>query len=822
MKAWTVLLEACWIVMMAANAYPVEAAPAEMEEAHQWASAKFEGVVRSEPPQAGIEVVSNHGVVQPNARGGKPMHLGGKEFTRGLYCHAPSQLVIRLPGPGKTFEAIAGIDSNDQTSGGRGSVVYSIHVRDGEIWKSETVREGMPGIPVSVDLGGEQVFSLEVGDGGDGISCDQADWLDAKATLQDGTVLWIGDLPIQGLERHGYTLDPFFSFTYGGRPSRELLPTWQVQRNTVPEGQRILYTLNYADPETGLAIECAGVRYGEFPTVEWVLHFRNTGKADTPIIENIQALDTRFERGADGEFLLHHFVGSVCAPNDYQPLETPLGPNAKKHVATTGGRPTNSDMPYFNIEMRGEGIIAAISWAGQWAADFERDAGNGLRVAGGQELTHFVLHPGEAVRTPMTVLQFYKGDWVRAQNVWRQWMLAHNQPRPGGKPLQPQASICNGNHFAGLLTNATDEMFFIQRYIDAGIKAEYWWQDAGWYPNFGDWGSVGTWEIDTKRFPKGIRGVSDWCLTKDIKTIVWFEPERVTAGTWIAENHPEWVHGGKNGGLLKLGEPECRAWLTDHIDTLLTEQGIALYRQDFNIDPLAYWRANDSEDRQGITEIRHVEGYFAYWDELLRRHPDMLIDSCASGGRRNDLETLRRAVPLLRSDYTFEPVGEQCHTYGLSFWIPFNGTGFIDINTYLVRSLMAPEFTLGVDMRRTDLKLDLLRKLSEEWRQVADYYFGDYYPLTPYSLANDAWMAWQFNRPDLGEGIVQAFRRANSCFTAAAFPLRGLDPDARYTIRNLDEEGSKESTGRELLDTGLAISMPEKPCATVFVYKRVK
>ena len=62
------------------------------------------------------------------------------------------------------------------------------------------------------------------------------------------------------------------------------------------------------------------------------------------------------------------------------------------------------------------------------------------------------------------------------------------------------------------------------------------------------------------------------------------------------------------------------------------------------MEPLGFWRGNDPPDRQGITEIRHVEGLLAYWDELRRRHPEMPIDTCASGGRRNDLETLRRAV----------------------------------------------------------------------------------------------------------------------------------------------------------------------------------
>ena len=65
-----------------------------------------------------------------------------------------------------------------------------------------------------------------------------------------------------------------------------------------------------------------------------------------------------------------------------------------------------------------------------------------------------------------------------------------------------------------------------------------------------------------------------------------------------------------------------------------------MYRNDFNLDPLGFWRGADAPDRQGITEIRYVEGQYAIWDELLRRGiPGCAIDNCASGGRRIDLET---------------------------------------------------------------------------------------------------------------------------------------------------------------------------------------
>ena len=150
------------------------------------------------------------------------------------------------------------------------------------------------------------------------------------------------------------------------------------------------------------------------------------------------------------------------------------------------------------------------------------------------------------------------------------------------------------------------------------------------------------------------------------------------AGTWLATEHPDWILGGS---LLNLGNPEAFKWLVNHIDKIITDEGIDLYRQDYNIDPLPGWRSGDTKDREGITENKYVMGYLAYWDALLERHPGMLIDSCASGGHRNDLETMRRAIPLLRSDYLFEPVGQQGHTYGLSFWIPFHGTAYCPSNS---------------------------------------------------------------------------------------------------------------------------------------------
>jgi alpha-galactosidase len=621
-----------------------------------------------------------------------------------------------------------------------------------------------------------------------------------------------------------------FSFTYDGQPSAQLLAAWPAKAEDERlDERRTRRAILWTDPKTGLEVRCVAVDYADYPAVEWTVWFKSTGANTTPILENIQGLDTRFERAAGGEFVLHGIKGDSCTPDSYQPYDLPLPPNAHHRAAPHGGRGTNGAFPYYNIQSPGGGVLFAVGWPGQWATSFTRDATNGIRITAGQELTRFALKPGEAVRSPLIALLFWEGhDPVDAQNLWRRWMIAHNLPHTAdGRPPVPIYIFCSGGFFQGLRVSEASEKQFIDVLTRERIPIDYWWMDAGWYP-CKDWPQVGTWEPDAERFPAGIKAVSDYVRARRMKLILWFEPERVTAGTWIATNHPDWVLGGV---LLNLGNPEARTWLTDHVDRLIREQGIDLYRQDFNMDPLNFWRKNDAPDRQGITENLHVQGYLAYWDELRRRHPGMLIDSCASGGRRNDLETMRRAVPLLRSDYqAFDgnpayAAGNQGHTYGLSSWLPYYGHGVYrsprDM-AYYIRSHMSPSFGFCVDVRKPDIDWDQYRRLVAEWRRVAPCMLGDYYPLTPYNLAADRWIAWQFNRPQEGDGVVQAFRRDHCEAGAQTCRLRSLDPAVTYEVTNFDVEGSTKVSGKDLMDKGLTVEIKDKPGAAVIVYRRVQ
>lgn len=810
----------------------IKPTPAEQDVARTWTQTKLMGQTPTVTVQPHIQVIRNNDPVQLNGRHGKPLNLSGKKYTKGIYCHAVSRVIIHLGTPAKSFSAVVGVDSNEQTLPVKGSVHFVVSAGEKLLYSSPLMREGMPGLPVEVPLNGAADFILDVDDGGDGIACDQADWADAKVILANGQSIWLGEIPMDD-QQQILTTDPPFSFVYNGRPSSELLAIWPAQRGTKKlDSQRTQHTVAYTDPNSGLRVLCEGISYADYPAIEWVVKFRNDGSSDTAILENIQAINLPVGGFGSAPVSVHSTPGTTVQATDFQPLINPLAKGSKQSYAPSDGRPCGGAWPYYNLNGSSGGVILAVGWPGQWQADFVRGEDGAVQITAGQQLTHMKLQPGESVRTPLIAMLFYRGEWLRSQNLWRRWMLDHNLPRVEGKLPTPQFTPCSSHQFAEMTqADEASQKLFIDGYIKAGMKPDYWWMDAGWYPCDGNWPKTGTWEVDTKRFPNGLRAVSDYAHPKNVKIIVWFEPERVYQDTWLTINHPEWLltpNPATDGTpsksqtqLFNLGNPEAWNWLTNHIDGLIKSQGIDLYRQDYNVGPLSFWRGNDAADRQGITENHYVTGYLAYWDELRVRNPKMWIDSCASGGHRNDLETMRRAIPLLRSDYLFEPNSQQAHTYGLALWLPYFGTGTKSPDAYSIRSMMTLNIIGCWDIRSDQMDKKMIAKLLNQWRSVSGEMLGDFYPLTSYTLSAGDWMGWQFYTPEKGTGLVQIFRRSASPYISANMQLQGLEPEASYAVRNVDTGRVVRMNGKELMGTGLPVNIKQMPGTAWFSIKRL-
>jgi alpha-galactosidase len=754
---------------------------------------------------------------------GTPFQLGEKTYTNGLAFNSTKHILVHVGKPARAFTAEIGIENNDSTrqgaAQGLGSVTFHVLVGGKEVYASPVRRLKDGPLPLNVPLNGAVEFEIRVKDGGDGRGWDQGLWADAKVALEDGTTLLLQDLPTGG--------NPFgVSFKYGDAGSEQLLGKWaRKTEEKVLAANVVRREVTYTDPASGLEIRMQAEQFQDFPAVEWVVSLTNRGSADTPILENILAMDGVLPVPTTGEATLHWAKGGVASFDDFMPQTTVLKGGDKTHLQPGGGRSSNAVLPFFNVNGAQGGVVASIGWTGEWAAEFACDKAGQVGFKAGMARTHLKLHPGETIRTPRVLLLFYQGERWRGQNLLRQFILAHHRPKRNGEPLV--APITCGN-WGG--TRADVHMDNIQKFIQHELPIEYYWIDAEWY-GAGSWAAdVGSWGVNRKLYPEGFKPLSDALKATDRKLMVWFEPERVMKGTEWAKAHPEWMFDvGADTLLLNLGNKEACKFVTEYISQKIDEFGLGCYRQDFNMDPLGYWHAADAPDRQGMSEIRHIEGLYAFWDGLLAKHPDLIIDNCASGGRRIDLETTGRATPFWRTDGPRDAIAHQCHSYGLLAWVPLSAISQDrEGDTYEFRSSMCSALCINWDhsgdgpreKHPADFPYAWGKKVLDEYLTIRDFYYGDYYPLTNYSQATDVWMAYQLDRPESGKGLVVVLRRPESSYESARFCLQGLDPKASYRVTNLDDKQQTSLTGEELTRKGFAVSLESKPGTALLVYER--
>jgi hypothetical protein len=113
---------------------------------------------------------------------------------------------------------------------------------------------------------------------------------------------------------------------------------------------------------------------------------------------------------------------------------------------------------------------------------------------------------------------------------------------------------------------------------------------------------------------------------------------------------------------------------------------------------------------------------------------------------------------------------------------------------------------------------DWARKTLEQYLSIRDNYYGDYYPLTEYSQADDVWMVYQLDRPEAGEGLIVALRRPQCLDESARFGLHGLDPEAIYACTDLDTKKTIRLKGEALMREGLSIAIASRPGSALIEY----
>jgi alpha-galactosidase len=532
------------------------------------------------------------------------------------------------------------------------------------------------------------------------------------------------------------------------------------------------------------------------------------GKSDSQVVEHILPLDLEVKVAKGERAGLHFSNGGAAIPNAYQLYNQTLKPGSKATLSAGGGRPSDIRMPWYNLQWSDGGLLVAIGWSGQWVSQISRQ--DSVSLQAGMQYNRFRLHAGEELRTPRIVLTRWSGsDVFRGYNIGRHLLIAHYLRQIQDEIIFPPVSknaeyefMDMTNGLAGPTTHGEENQLEVIREA-AKLGVEVFWLDAHWFKGDFPFG-VGNWQFPIKNsvrssFPRGLRPLGDEAHQEGMKFILWYEPERVSAGTYVDREKRSWVIQlpKTNQRLFNLGLPEAREWMTRYLIESLKAFNVDICRVDFNIDPLPYWLGYDGADRRGVTEIRYVQGLYAMWDEIIRGKAGIWIDNCASGGRRIDIETCSRSIPLWRSDFNDNPkhksgdipaIADQVMTMGLSLYVPFHSGPVWRPEPYYWRSAMSAGNVIDWDIRpnpRTaqyDYNTNLTKKAVRECQSLRPYYLGDYYPLTRFDTDPRTWVGYEYVRPAEGDGFAVFFRRPESSQSSVGFELREIDLSKRYVV----------------------------------------
>ena len=647
------------------------------------------------------------------------------------------------------------------------------------------------------------------------------------------------------------------SFVYGGVAVNGLRGCEMLSKNceTTASGKSLKAVFRVDDNLTATFDAFLNNEFGE---LEYTLWFENTGKAPSKALSDVNSAVLDFP-GNDP--VLRGCLGDHT--NLYADYVTPLRDTTVSFVSSNG-RATHIVFPYFDLVHGDGGTLLAIGWAGTWRSEFRSEGDVTCWKAGNCNGFDSVLSPGEKVRTALIVMLPYKGrDRDDASNLWREWFIKYNMPSADGKGnrIEPFSTTCFAAD-TGLPNSdgSISERFYtwkrtLERLIYEDVVPDFRWFDAGWYldprgntvPS--DWyGTVGSWELDTLKWPgKSFLESNEACHKAGMKVLVWFEPESVCDVEDLAKNfgyNPDWADNyRRNRYTSNLGNKDCLEWTLGRITKMMGANGVDLFREDNNSNPVKAWGAFDTKEaentglpRKGITENLAIQGHYELWDRIIdfcaKNGKCTYIDNCASGGGRNDIESLRRSLPFMRSDADRTTTALRLSmTTSYCRWIPFHGAntkesadelepGVAGGSTfYITRASWLPVYNISeVFTHDVDLDYDRLRATFGEWKKYNHLLVKDMHPLTPWHRHDDDsnWTAIVWHDRETDEAVLEAFRQETCPEPEYTATFKFLKPETVYVLTDEDSGATVQMSGADLATKGITIHLPEPKSSAVW------
>ncbi|HGW2860018.1 TPA: alpha-galactosidase [Enterococcus faecium] len=621
------------------------------------------------------------------------------------------------------------------------------------------------------------------------------------------------------LQKNGSRLTDFIYQGYEveeGKPKLEGLPATYVDNNDESKTLKV-YVL---DSVTNVQVELLYTIYRDYPVITRSARVMNKGK-DIQIIENISSLsldlpDANYEwQQLSGAWGRERTIKSRTLQQGIQSIESTRGISSHQHNPFVTLKRKNTD------ENQGEAIGAALVYSGNFFIQAEVDTWDVTRLQVGINPFGFnwKLNPGEIFTAPEAIL-VYSSKGLNAMSQTFHQLFRKRLAR--GKWREKDRPVLINNWEATYFDFDEEKLVNIaKKAFDVGI--ELFVLDDGWFgERENDCAGLGDWHVNPKRLPRGIGSLSEKIRSFGMKFGLWFEPEMVNKDSELYRTHPNWIistpnrkpNHGRNQYVLNFGLDEVVENIFDQMCKIIDESNLDYIKWDMNRPLTDVFDSHLLADQQGEVFHRYVLGVYRLYEKLITKYPNILFESCSSGGGRFDPGMLHYAPQAWASDDS-DAIERLKIQYGTSMLYPLSSIGAHvsivpnhqtnRITPIKTRGNVAFFGAFGYELDLNELSEGDLRIVKEQIAFYKKYrtiiHNGTFYRLlSPFDDDNQT--AWMVVSHDKKTAIVAHYKTLNEVNAPyRRLKLKGLDNDGLYNVGQ-----NSLRSGMELMRAGLVCS----------------
>lgn len=472
-------------------------------------------------------------------------------------------------------------------------------------------------------------------------------------------------------------------------------------------------------------------------------------------------------------------------------------------------------------ETSGEVIGFSLVYSGNFLGQVEVDTYDVTRVTLGINPENFkwTLKEGEAFETPEAVMVYSEHGMNGMSQTFHQLYrtrLARGKWRDQERPILI-------NNWEATYFDFDEAKILEIAQASQTLGIELFVLDDGWFGERNDdTSSLGDWYVNVKKLPNGLAGLGEKIVDLGMSFGVWIEPEMVNKNSDLYRQHPDWafqtpgrsMSHGRNQYVLDFSREEVIEGIFQQLKAAFADAPISYVKWDMNRSMSEVFSANLPAEDQGKVMHKYILGVYALYEKLIQEYPEILFESCASGGSRFDPGMLYYAPQCWTSDDT-DAVERLKIQYGTSLVYPVSSMGahvsaapnhqLLRVTPIETRANVAFFGAFGYELDVAQLspldKEKVYQQVSymKKHRQLLQ--FGTFYRLkSPFEGNITAWMVVSPDQKHALVGYYRVLQNVNGPYRR--LKLQGLDSDCQYHVSLMEED----IYGDELMFAGLDVS----------------